>query len=310
MAKRWTSKVILAEIEGTYGTDPTPTGADNAMLMVDVSFSPMEGEDVSRNLQRPFMGAQAMIPTGLRATLTGKVELAPSGTAGTAPKWGPLLRACGCAETIEGGVSVSYSPVSDAFASVTIHFYMDGVRQILTGCRGNAVLRFTAQQIPYLEFTLTGLWSQPTDTANAVPVFTGFMKPQIVNNANTPTATINSVDMVLREASLNLGCTVEPRLLVNSEAIIIAARQPSFAARVEATAMSVFNPFSLANAQTAVAAQIVHGSGAGNIATLTLPTCQLKRLSGYESAQNIAEWPLELMPLPADGNDEWVLGLT
>lgn len=307
---KWKSKIILFEIESAYGTDPTPTGAANAMLMTGVEFTPMEGDDVSRDLERPYLGAQEMIPTGLRARLKGKVELVPSGDAGVAPAWGPMLRACGMAETIVADTSVAYNPISDAMESGTLHFWIGGTRHILTGCRGTCVLRAAAQAIPYLEFDMLGLWSEPSEQTRPTPDLSSFIGPQIVTSTNTPTFTVNAVSLVLREASLNLGNQVEPRLLVGSESIIIPDRAESFAARVEAVPVSTFNPFALANSRTLVAVSLVHGVGAGKVATLAIPSAQLKRLSGYENQQNILEWPLELIPLPTSGNDQFSLTLT
>jgi hypothetical protein len=100
MPIKWKSKILLAEIEVTYGTDPAPTGADNGILATNVVLQPMEGQDISRELELPWLAAQATIPAGLNMRMTFRVELVPSGTAGTAPKWGPLLRACAVAQTI------------------------------------------------------------------------------------------------------------------------------------------------------------------------------------------------------------------
>ena len=95
---KWKTKIILAKVEGTYGTDAEPAAAD-AMLMTDVELRPMEGQDIARNSERPHLGAQETIPAGLYVTLTGSVELQGSGAAGTAPGWGILMRSCAAAET-------------------------------------------------------------------------------------------------------------------------------------------------------------------------------------------------------------------
>ena len=84
---RWRSKILLVEMEGTYGVDPAPAAA-NAMLAINLELSPMEGEDVSRDLETAHLGGQPEIPTGLRSTLTFTTELQGSGAAGTAPAWG------------------------------------------------------------------------------------------------------------------------------------------------------------------------------------------------------------------------------
>jgi hypothetical protein len=313
MPIKFKSKIILFEIETVYGTDPAPAGSTNAMLMVDVSLTPMEGEDESRNLEQPYLAGQPLIPVGKRVRLRGKVELVPSGTAGTAPKWGPLLRACACSQTIVSETSVTYAPITDGHESGTLYFWMGGTRHTALGCRGTATLRFTAQKIPYIEFDLVGLYAQPTEEARDTPTLSGFQKPVIVTDANTPTFTVNAVDLVMREASLALNNAVEFRGLVGSESIIIPDRSDLFAFRVEAKPVSgggSFNPYALADAQTAVAVSLVHGTVAGKIATLAIPAMQLKRPAGYEEAQNIAEWPLEGIPLPTSGNDQWSLALT
>ena len=84
----WDEKTLLLKTETSYGVDATPTGAANAILATDVRLSPMEGQDVDRALEMPWMGASGTIPTGLHAKLSFKVELKGSGTAGSAPAFG------------------------------------------------------------------------------------------------------------------------------------------------------------------------------------------------------------------------------
>ena len=53
-------RVILLELESSYGTDPTPTGAD-AILVRDLSITPQASDDVSRDLIRPYLGASRQL---------------------------------------------------------------------------------------------------------------------------------------------------------------------------------------------------------------------------------------------------------
>src|ERR1044072_5812257 len=103
---RWREKVLLAKIEATYGVDPAPTGGANAILATNCELRPMEGEDVSRQLERPFLGAQETVAVSLHSILTFSTELAGSGTAGVAPGWGPLARAAAMAQAIVADTSV------------------------------------------------------------------------------------------------------------------------------------------------------------------------------------------------------------
>jgi len=87
-------RVILAKIETTYGTDPTPTGAANAILVRNLNVTPQDADFVDRNLVRPYIGRSEQLPAAIRASMDFEVEIAGSGTAGTAPGYDPLLRAC------------------------------------------------------------------------------------------------------------------------------------------------------------------------------------------------------------------------
>ncbi len=310
-AKKWKKRVFLLKIETVYGTDAVPTGAANAILATGVKFDPMKGSDVNRDLDLPYLGNQGTIPAELHATYSGKVELAPSGTAGTAPAWGPLLRACGVAQTISAGESVTYNPITDSHESATVYIYVDGTLYKSFGVRGTGKFTANAQGIPYFEFELTGLWVAATETTNPAATLTAFQKPKIVSKLNTPTFTINAVAMVMRSFELDLGNKVEPRFLVGAEEILIVDRAELIKTQVQADLLSVIDPFALALAQTDVAVNLVHGTTAGNILTLNAPAAQMQRPEGAVEAQGIKEWPLSLMPKPTGaGNNQWTLVLT
>lgn len=310
-ARRWPLKTFLLRRETTYGVDAVPTGALDAVLATDVSLQPMEGTDVARDLDLPFLGGQGTIPNELHSRFSFKVELAPSGTPGTAPAWASILQCCGCAQVITPGVSTVYNPVTDNHSSATIHLTIDGILFRALGARGTAKITVNAQAIPYLEFSFTGLFQQPADQAAPAATLTAFRRPRVASHANTPVFTINAVPMVMRSFELDLGNRVEPRFLVGAEEILITQREDMVKAQVEARLLSVFNPFALAAAQTTVAVNLVHGIGAGNIVTLAIPAAQMQRPQGVENAQDIMEWPLSLMPLPTGaGNNQWTLTLT
>lgn len=158
--------------------------------------------------------------------------------------------------------------------------------------------------IPVIRFTITGRWNAPAAMAAPVPTLTGFQKPVIASNTNTPVFTVNAQSLVMRSFTLDAANQVEPRLLVGSESIEIVDRAPLLSMAVEAVPLATFNPFTLAQNQTAVAVSLNHGTVAGHRVDVSCPTCQLKRLSGYQENQMVLEWPLEARPLPNAGNDE------
>lgn len=307
--KFWRKKTVLFKLETAYGVDPTPTGAANAILTTDFKIMPMEGNDVSRDLEQPYLGAQGTLPTELHTKVTFNVEVATSEVAGTAPAWGPLLRACGVAETIDAGTSVTYNPISDDYESVTLWFGMDGTKFISTGMRGNCSLDFTAQGIPYLRFEFTGLFTQPDELAMDAPTLSAFKKPQVVTDANT-TFSLGGVSLVLRKLMLNLGNSVEPSFLVGEELIDITDKAETVEFTVKAVPLTTFDPYAAALSDDDLALTIVHGKTAGRISTLTMPKIEIQRPQGLDDVQGKVEWPLRAQPLPTVGNDQWTLVLT
>ncbi|WP_295991562.1 hypothetical protein [Rugamonas sp.] len=112
-------RAILAKIETTYGTDATPTGGANAILMSNLTVSPMEMTLVERNNIKSYLGNNPSVLAAIYAKLAFDVEMAGSGTAGTAPAYGPLLRACGLSETILATASTG-TATAGSISSITL----------------------------------------------------------------------------------------------------------------------------------------------------------------------------------------------
>lgn len=313
---KWRSKIILIKAEplNAYGVDPTPTGAANAMLMTNVQFQPMEGQEVSRNLELPYQGAQESIHVGLYCVLTGDVELVGSGTAGTAPAWSPLIRACGVAEVITAGTSVEYMPITDAQESVAAYFMIGTNRYILLGGRATGTITINAAGIPVFRVTITGLFTIPAVAVRPTVDLTRWKKPQAASKATTPVYTIDSIPFVGRDFSLNLGCDVQPRMLFNQERVLIVDKAESIAMTVEAVPFTTYNPVARAGSQTAdaprVPIEVEHGTIAGRIVTITADAGVQGRFTGSQENQKIEEWPLTFTPLPTAGDDQWKITLT
>ena len=157
-------RLILIKTEATYGTDSSPAGT-NAVLVRDLQITPLQSDTVDRAVILPFLGASQQLLANTKVEVTFSAELAGSGTAGTAPAYGAALKACGLSETVSAGVSVTYAPVSASFSSVTIYYNIDGVLHKVTGARGTFTLSGEVGGIPTIDFTFTGIYNTPTDTA-------------------------------------------------------------------------------------------------------------------------------------------------
>ncbi|MQW90138.1 phage tail tube protein [Sinorhizobium saheli] len=295
----------LAKPEVTYGVDAAPTGAANAMLLVNARIDPLLGEEVNRELTLPYMGHQGAILVGDYVRMTAELEIAGSGAAGTAPAGGVLLRACGMSETITAGVDVKYAPVSSLQESASIYFNLDGVLHKMLGVRGTLTANLTPRQIPRFALTLTGLLGPIADTVLPVVDLTKFIKPVPVNKVNT-TFSLHGHAGACEGVTFDLGNQIEPRMLIGQEKIEHVDRVMTGNAIFEATNLAGKNWFQTALAHTTGVLAAQHGTVAGNIVKFDAPAVQIGRPT-YGETQKIVNNSLPLMFTPAAGNDEFTI---
>lgn len=299
-------RTILAKIETTYGTDPTPTGSANAILVRNLNITPQDSEIVSRDLIRPYLGNSEQLQASTHVTLDFEVEMAGSGTAGTAPAYGPLLRACGLSETVDTGVSVTYAPISSSFESVTIYFNVDGTLHKITGARGNVELTINARQIPVYKFTFTGLYNAPTAASLPSVTYTAFQTPLVANNDNTTGFSFYSYSGVLESLSMNVGNAIAYRTLIGSESVIQSDRKTSGTVQIEAPGIGTKDFFAAALADgTLGGLDITHGTTGGNKVQVVSTRIDIANPSYNDNnGINMLSIPFVAVPSTA-GNDEF-----
>jgi hypothetical protein len=94
---------------GTEGTKPTWSSVETAGNSDVLLYEPRFQDNTEFAERAPFraqIGMLASVPTTKTGTVTFTAELKGSGTAGTAPQIGKLLRACGTKQTINSGTAV------------------------------------------------------------------------------------------------------------------------------------------------------------------------------------------------------------
>lgn len=292
---------IRVGVETTYGT-AVALGSAKPMLTTNPSFTPIEADEVSRDLLLPYMGNQGVILTGKYASLEFDVEVAGAGTAGTAPLYGPLLRICGMAETVAAGTSVTYSIVEASQESGTVYFNQDGVQHILLGCRGTVSVSFAPKQIPHFRFKINGLLGTITDAALPAVTQAGWTTPLESNSANT-TFTLHGLAGVAESLTLDLGNTVTPRFLIGSESIIISDRNATGQAVLEARLVAEADWFGKAISRARGALALTHGKTAGNIVQFNAPAVEIGKPSQGDT-DKIVNYSLPLSLCPVTGLDE------
>lgn len=300
----FTKKALLAvKKEVTYGVDPTPAGT-NCYLVRNLSVTPLVNNSASRDLVRPYFGNFENIALDTHVECSFEVELQSSGTAGTAPAFGDALLACGLAATTVVSTSVTYTPVSSSFDSVTIYFNQDGVLHKLTGARGSVSMSIARGAIPTLSFNFQGLYSTPTDTAALTPTFTAFKTPLGPNVNNTPTFSLHGTASPMESFSMDLANSLVFRSLPGgSEQVLITDRKPSGSVSFEATTVATKDWWTISKANTLGALSLIHGTASGYKVEIAAPKVQLDGLS-YADSDGIAMLNSNLVFTPNSGNDE------
>jgi hypothetical protein len=307
-------RLLLADTEGAYGTSAAPDGAD-AMLVSNLEVSPLQVELLDRELITGFLGNSEKVVGQRLGQINFDVELAGSGAAGTAPKWGKILRACGFAQGLSAGVSVTYSPASSSFSSVTLDFNADGTKHLYTGCRGTATFNLNTGEIPKISFEMIGIYNAAVSGAAATPVFDNQADPVVVNSQNTTAVSVFSFSSCLESFSLSLNNENPFRQLAGcSQQVLITDRAPSGEISIEAPVVGTDSGqkdfFAAVSAQTLGAITWQHGQTAGNIITFNAPTCNLDSPT-YGDSDGVMMLNLPFMPIPsAAGDDEFSIVLT
>lgn len=294
---------MLAKIETVYGQVPVPIAGTNAILTKNITIRPMEGDIVNRDVDRPTLGNDSAIHVGTHVICEFDVEIAGSGVVDTAPAYGPLLRMCGWAETITAATDVQYDPVSVNEESGTIYLSLDGQLHPMLGARGTVALRFDTKGLAYYKFIITGLWVDPTTTADPVPDFSGFQTPLAVTNDNTPTFTLHGQAFNLLSLNIDHNNQVVYRNVVGEESVQIVDRAPAGNVTIEAPALSTFNVFTTAKANTLGALQLVHGTVAGNIVQYDAAQVQLLNPQ-YGDSDGIRTIQMDLSIIPSSAGDD------
>jgi hypothetical protein len=303
-------RLILAKTESTYGTDATPAGTD-AVLVRSLEVTPLEADVVSRDLIRPYLGNSDQLLANVRVRCSFEVELAGSGTAGTAPRYDALLKATGMAATIVATTSVTYAPVSATFSSCTIVYNVDGVQHKLTGVRGTVTMNCQLGQIPTLQFEMTGIYNAPTDTAQPAVTYSAQATPLIFREGNTSAFSFFSYSGCLMSVDFNLANDIVYRELIGcTKEVIITDRKPAGTVVIEAPTIATKDYFSVALGSTTGNLTFLHGTTAGNRVTFTASQVDATQPS-YSDQDGIQMLSVPYVALPTTaGNNEFSLAFT
>lgn len=314
-----TGKVQLAaKIETVEGAAETLAGAD-ALLVMNPSFKPNTAMNKRPNVSSslsPF----AAVAGARSATIEFDVEVKGSGTPGTAPEWGKLMKACGYAETIvTSPASVTYTPTSVSGGSpvsiptLTMALYEDGICNKIWGARGDVSLKEKTGEIALWHFVFTGADFGVTDAAMlSSGVSYQSTLPPVFANASFA---VDSYSAVIENLEIRSGNSVSLRPDVNASSgyrsAVISGREPVLTFDPEMVTVATYDFYGKLRSGNEGAFSQVLGSVAGNIITITAPKVQYMAINPADrNKQRTLGIDCQLNRNTAAGDDELSIALT
>lgn len=298
--------LVLAKIESTYGVDPTPTAAANAILASNPSVR-VDGRMLTREYLESTISRRAHVMGRVLVDFEFTTELKGSGTAGTPPEIGVLWRAAAHSETIVAVTSVTYQPISATFESITVWIYMDGIIHKITGCYIDYELLLSAGGFGSIRWRGKGLYNAPVDGAIVVGVFQT-TKPAVIGAAST--FSLGGYAAIAESLQLRGGLGIEERLDMNAvdglKALQIVSRDIGGSANPEAVTEATHTFWANFKAGIEVALAATVGTVAGNIFKVkTASKVQYGAPAwGTRGGNRIYDLPLHVNRVTESGNDE------
>lgn len=306
MGYKWRKKALLFKIETVYGTDAVPTGAANAVLGIDLDITPLDGNSVERGVETPYFGHLGEILVETHVKFRFHTELQSSGAAGTAPAWGPIMRASSAAEVISAGVSVTYNPITDNQEAATCYFYIGNTLHKIVGCRGTGRVVLNANQLPRIEWEFTGLYVPPTSAAPPAVTITAWQAPIPASKVNTPTFNVHGTALVAEGITVDFGNEVNGRFLIGQESVEVVDRKSVGQVIFESPSIATKDYFAAAVGRITDTISVIHGTVAGKIIEVAAPKVEIGR-PAYSNGGKIVMMTVPLILKPNTGNDEWSL---
>lgn len=304
MSKSMKKMLLLAAVQTDVGTAVVPTAAINALMVRGFTPEPLVADQVERNLIRPYKGNSGKLVAGEHRKFGFEIELAGSGSLGAAPAWGPVLMACGFAETITTAEKVEYMPVSEGEPVLTMYGYVDGTLFQMHDAKGTVSFDLTPKGIPVMKFNFLGTYVPPSEVAMPAGVdYSAFMQPLVVGKRNTPTLEIFGHAGCTSAFTVDWANELAWREMINCAGARSPDRKPSGSITMEFPKVSDKDWTEIIRQGQSGPLSIVHGVTPGNIVELQMPNIQ----PGPYTLQDDAGVAMMQMPFginPSQGDDE------
>jgi len=218
--------LILGKAEATYGTDPTPDVANNALYCMEYKIEPViDLKDIKRF--GPTFTSRGKLPGAKYCKFSFKFPFVgapdPGGGNLAEPDYSPILQACGFALASTGAPvdTHTFTPSSSqAQPSVTFFAYLfeDGHTNAelyeLNGAVGNVKVEIKAGEAVAIMFEGEGLYVKPITVSAPALGSLAYVDPTDEMPAINATFTVGGAAFFIRDFEIDLRWSMDRRLAV------------------------------------------------------------------------------------------------
>jgi hypothetical protein len=182
----------------------------------------------------------------------------------------------------------------------------------VTGARGTFTINGAVGEIPTIDFTFTGIYNTPTDTALPSVTYGDQATPLVFKAGNTTGFELLSYAGCLQSVSFDVGNTLVYRELVGcTKEVLLTDRASSGSVTLEAVTMATKNYFTAALTDGSLGNLLFqHGQTAGNIVDFASTRVDIGDVSySDQDGIHMLNIPYTCVPSTA-GNDEFSLVYT
>ena len=296
--------LLLAKEESPYGSDPTPTTADNGIVVIsDLVITPAGDTfqrspfDITLSPRQPIIGASWFEVSFI-------TEMHASGTKDTAPRIGDLFEACGMKEAINSSTSVVYTPASTSLKSCTIYVYADGLLHQFHGCVGTFRILIVTGDTAKIEWRFFGKYETPTDVSLPGSVTYDTPVPPSVVSASFE---FDNVSFEVQQLEIDLGAIVARRPSLNDatgvKGFATVGREPKGSFNPETVLQATYDFWTEWRNSVQNAVTINIGDTTGNKWEISLPKVVLDT-PAYGDRDGVRTFELPFMISRNSGDDE------
>ncbi len=211
------------------------------------------------------------------------VNAKPSGTAGTAPSYAALFKACGLTESIDTTNNiVTYAPGGTPVGNAKN--YIDGSVRGVTGIAGDFKLSGNVGEIAKFTFSLKG-FTDLSETAEANPAVTLDSNTDLTVQSITA-ITVGGATINLQEFDFGMGNEIQESYGVGTKEFYISDFKPTINVKAIKTKGNATYWDDLKN-NTLKEVKAILGSGAGNTITFTASYCNPNDVSESDDSGEV-----------------------